>query len=51
MFVKPDDLVKICKENSLILDESFGVKYNVISDKWNLSSDKDINYMARFKKI
>ena len=51
MFVKPDDLVKICKENSLILDESFGVKYNVISDKWNLSSDEDINYMARFKKI
>ena len=51
MFVKPDDLIKICKENSLILDESFGVKYNVISDKWNLSSDKDINYMARFKKI
>ena len=51
MFVKPDDLVKICRENSLILDESFGVKYNVISDKWNLSSDKDINYMARFKKI
>ena len=51
MFVKPDDLVKICKENSLILDESFGVKYNIISDKWNLSSDEDINYMARFKKI
>ena len=51
MFVKPDDLIKICKENSLILDESFGVKYNVISDKWNLSSDEDINYMARFKKI
>ena len=51
MFVKPDDLVKICRENSLILDESFGVKYNVISDKWSLSSDEDINYMARFKKI
>ena len=51
MFVRPDDLVKICKENSLILDESFGVKYNIISDKWSLSSDEDINYMARFKKI
>ena len=51
MFVKPDDLVKICRENSLILDESFGVKYNIISDKWSLSSDEDINYMARFKKI
>ena len=51
MFVKPDELVKICRENSLVLDESFGVKYNVISDKWSLSSDEDVNYMARFKKI
>ena len=51
MFVKPDELVKICKENSLRLDEILGVKYNVLSRDWYLSRDKDVNYLARFKKI
>jgi 2-polyprenyl-6-hydroxyphenyl methylase/3-demethylubiquinone-9 3-methyltransferase len=51
MFVKPDELIKICKQNSLVLDETFGVKYNIISNEWSLSSDDDVNYMARFKKI
>ena len=51
MFVKPDELVKICKKNSLSLDEILGVKYNVLSRDWYLSRDKDVNYLARFKKI
>ena len=51
MFVKPDDLVKICKKNSLILNELMGVKYNVISREWILSPDDDVNYLAKFKKI
>ena len=51
MFVKPDELVKICKENSLRLDEILGVKYNVLSRDWYLSRDKDVNYLARFEKI
>ena len=51
MFVKPDDLIKICKKNSLHLDEILGVKYNVLSRDWYLSENKDVNYLARFKKI
>ena len=51
MFVKPDDLVEICKKNSLILNELMGVKYNVISREWMLSPDDDVNYLAKFKKI
>ena len=51
MFVKPNDLIKICKKNSLHLDEIYGVKYNVLTGDWNLSQDDDVNYMARFKKI
>ena len=51
MFIKPDKLEQICKKNSLALDELLGVKYNVFSRDWNLSSDSDVNYMARFKKI
>ena len=51
MFVKPDDLIKICKKNSLSLDEILGVKYNIISRDWYISKDNDVNYLARFKKI
>ena len=51
MFVKPDDLIKICKKNSLHLDEILGVKYNILSRDWYLSKNDDVNYLARFKKI
>ena len=51
MFVKPDDLIKICKKNSLHLDEILGVKYNVLLNDWYLSENNDVNYLARFKKI
>jgi len=51
MFISPGKLVKICEKNSLSLDEILGVKYNVISGDWDLSSDDDVNYMARFRKI
>ena len=51
MFVKPIDLIKICKKNSLCLDEILGVKYDVLTGDWKLSKDNDVNYMARFKKI
>ena len=51
MFVKPIDLIKICKKNSLCLDEILGVKYDVLTGNWKLSKDDNVNYMARFKKI
>ncbi len=51
MFVKPAELIKICKKNSLCLDEILGVKYDVLTGNWKLSKDNDVNYMARFKKI
>ena len=51
MFVKPEDLEEMCKKNSLVLDEIYGVKYNMLSRDWGLSSDNGVNYMARFKKI
>ena len=51
MFVKPIDLIKICKKNSLCLDEILGVKYDILTGDWKLSKDDNVNYMARFKKI
>ena len=51
MFVKPGELVEMCKKNSLMLEEILGVKYNIISRDWELSTDNNVNYMALFKKI
>ena len=51
MFVKPSELVEMCKKNSLMLEEILGVKYNIISRDWELSTDDNVNYMALFKKI
>ena len=51
MFVKPSELVEICKKNSLMMEEILGVKYNIISRDWELSTDDNVNYIALFKKI
>ena len=51
MFVKPDDLINICKKNFLRLEELKGVEYNLITNEWKLSNNSSVNYMARFKKI
>ena len=50
-FVKPDELIKICKKNSLSLKNIDGISFNPIIDKWNVSSDKSVNYIAKFKKV
>ena len=42
MFIKPDELIKICKKNSLIINEVYGVKFNVVTREWKLSSDNDV---------
>ena len=50
-FVKPNELFSICKKNSLILKNSDGVSFNPILDKWTISKDLSVNYIAIFKKI
>ena len=49
-FVTPEDLINILKRNNLILDELHGMKFDLIKDQLNLSSDKSINYIAKFTK-
>ena len=44
-FIKPDELIKICKQNSLVLKNIDGISFNPIADKWNISKDKSINYI------
>jgi len=50
-FIKPEDLIDITKKYDLSLDDLKGVKFNILSDEWRISSDKSINYIAKFIKI
>ena len=49
-FVKPQDLIKVLKNYNLELDELAGMKFNLIKDKWSISSDKSVNYIGKFIK-
>ncbi len=49
-FIKPEKLIDILKNYNLRLDSLDGVKFNIIQDKWNISSDKSVNYIAKFIK-
>ena len=50
-FVEPEELKKTCKKNKLKLIKIDGLKYNLITDKWMISQNKDVNYISNFKKI
>ena len=49
-FVKPDELTSILKKNNLELDRIDGMNFNILTDKWSVSSDKSVNYIAKFIK-
>ena len=49
-FIKPNDLINILKKNNLELDKLDGMKFNLITDKWKVSDDKSVNYIAKFIK-
>ncbi len=49
-FIKPNELISICKKNSLTSKGIDGVSFNLLLDKWNISLDKSVNYIAKFKK-
>ena len=50
-FVRPDNLVSLAINSNLKLKKISGMKFNPIIDKWSLSNDKSVNYIAKFKKI
>jgi len=49
-FVKPEDLIQVSKLNNLKLEKLDGMEFNLLTDKWSISSDDSVNYIARFKK-
>ena len=49
-FLKPDDLINICKNNSLNLNNLIGVKFDILQNEWIVSEDSSVNYLAEFSK-
>ena len=49
-FLKPEELILILKKNTLNVDRVDGMRFNILTDKWSVSSDKSVNYIAKFIK-
>ncbi len=49
-FVKPNDLKNILLKNNLSLNKLIGVNFNIVTNKWNISKDVSVNYIAKFIK-
>ena len=49
-FVKPEELIKISYKTKLKLKKLDGMKFNLLTNEWKISSDKSINYIAQFIK-
>jgi len=50
-FVEPQKLLKFGENNLLKLKKIDGMKFNPITNKWNISKDKSVNYIVKFIKF
>ena len=49
-FLTPKDLENITSKNNFILDETVGMKFNLLSRNWVKSDDDSVNYISTFFK-
>ncbi len=49
-FLSPEDLEIVVKNNNFVIDETVGMKFNLLSNKWSRSSDISVNYISTFLK-
>ena len=49
-FLAPQDLDNIVKNYSFLTDETVGMKFNLLSNKWSQSKDISVNYISTFLK-
>ena len=49
-FLTPQDLEKIAINNNFLSDETVGIKFDLLSNKWNRSNDVSVNYISTFLK-
>ncbi|MCW5731436.1 MAG: bifunctional 2-polyprenyl-6-hydroxyphenol methylase/3-demethylubiquinol 3-O-methyltransferase UbiG [Alphaproteobacteria bacterium] len=50
-FVRPHELAACCRQSGLRLDEFRGVSYDPFGDRWLVTRDLDVNYMAITSKV
>ena len=49
-FLRPEELISILRNNNLNLDRIDGMQFNILTDKWKVSKDNSVNYIAKFIK-
>ena len=49
-FLEPKDLENILINNDFLADETVGMKFNLLSNKWHQSTDTSANYISTFLK-
>jgi 2-polyprenyl-6-hydroxyphenyl methylase/3-demethylubiquinone-9 3-methyltransferase len=49
-FVTPNELEIAIEQSGLQMSGETGVIYNLLADRWQLSSDMDVNYMVVAEK-
>jgi 2-polyprenyl-6-hydroxyphenyl methylase/3-demethylubiquinone-9 3-methyltransferase len=49
-FVSQKELKNIMLHNNFLTDEIVGMKFNLLTNKWNKSKDISVNYISTFLK-
>ncbi len=49
-FLTPQDLDIVVNKNGFTSDETIGMKFNLLTNKWNRSKDLSVNYISTFLK-
>jgi len=49
-FVTPNELEIAIEQSGLSIGDQTGVIYNLLADRWQLSTDIDVNYMVAAEK-
>ena len=49
-FLTPQKLKKIVCNSNFLADETVGMKFNLLSNKWSISNDTSVNYISTFLK-
>jgi len=49
-FLTPQNLEDIMCKNNFLIDETVGMKFNLLSNKWSISEDTSVNYISTFLK-
>ena len=49
-FLTPADLIRVCKKNNLLVEKLDGMNFNLLTNKWSITSDTSINYITKLKK-